>query len=151
MAEAGMELQPTTTDFATLQNAMLHSADTQYNMYNLATGFATANSPWYYFSSDEAWMGNYNNNWIADQELNDAVVPMKSIPMMTMTAGWKPGRTSSRSGTRSCPTSRCTLTSTTTSPPRVQGAGEHCHLGLAERGSGCLGHRVSEKRTRISK
>ena len=80
MAEAGMELQPTTTDFATLQNAMLHSADTQYNMYNLATGFATANSPWYYFSSDEAWMGNYNSNWIADQELNDAVVPMKSIP-----------------------------------------------------------------------
>lgn len=80
MAAAGMDLQPTTTDFATLQNAMLHSADTQYNMYNLATGFATANSPWYYFSSDEAWMGNYNNNWIADQELNDAVVPMKSIP-----------------------------------------------------------------------
>ena len=37
-------------------------------MYNLATGFATANSPWYYFSSDEAWMGGYNNNWIADQE-----------------------------------------------------------------------------------
>lgn len=25
-------------------------------------------------------MGNYNKNWIADQELNDAVVPMKSIP-----------------------------------------------------------------------
>ena len=80
MKAAGMELQPTTTDFATLQNAMLHATDTQYNMYNLATGFATANSPWYYFSNDEAWMGNYNTNWIADQELNDAVMPLKSIP-----------------------------------------------------------------------
>lgn len=80
MAEAGMELQATTTDFATLQNGMLHAGDTMYNMYNLATGFATANSPWYYFSSDEAWMGNYNTNWIADEELNDAVMPLKSIP-----------------------------------------------------------------------
>ena len=80
MAEAGMELQATTTDFATLQNGILHAGDTMYNMYNLATGFATANSPWYYFSSDEAWMGNYNTNWIADEELNDAVVPLKSIP-----------------------------------------------------------------------
>lgn len=60
---------------------MLHATDTQYNMYNLATGFATANSPWYYFSNDEAWMGNYNRNWIADQELNDAVMPLKSIPL----------------------------------------------------------------------
>lgn len=80
MTEAGMELQPTTTDFATLQNGILHAGDTTYNMYNLATGFPTAPSPWYDFSSDEAWMGSYNRNWIADQELNDAVVPMKSIP-----------------------------------------------------------------------
>ena len=80
MAEAGMQLQATTTDFATLQNGILHAGDTMYNMYNLATGFATANSPWYYFSSDEAWMGNYNTNWIADEELNDAVMPLKSIP-----------------------------------------------------------------------
>ena len=80
MAEAGMELKATTTDFATLQNGILHAGDTMYNMYNLATGFATANSPWYYFSSDEAWMGNYNTNWIADEELNDAVMPLKSIP-----------------------------------------------------------------------
>ena len=80
MTEAGMELQPTTTDFATLQTAMLHGGDVMYNMYNLATGFATANSPWYYFSNDEAWMGNYNTNWISDQELNDAVMPLKSIP-----------------------------------------------------------------------
>lgn len=80
MAEAGMDLQATTTDFATLQNGILHAGDTMYNMYNLATGFATANSPWYYSSSDEAWMGNYNTNWIADEELNDAVMPLKSIP-----------------------------------------------------------------------
>ena len=80
MAEAGMELQATTTDFGTLQEGIMHAGDTQYNMYNLATGFATANSPWYYFSNDEAWMGNYNTNWIADQELNDAVMPLKNIP-----------------------------------------------------------------------
>ena len=92
MAEAGMELQATTTDFATLQNGMLHAGDTMYNMYNLATGFATANSPWYYFSSDEAWMGNYNTNWIADEELNDAVMPLKSIPYEDSEAwleGWQ--------------------------------------------------------------
>lgn len=92
MAEAGMELQATTTDFATLQNGMLHAGDTMYNMYNLATGFATANSPWYYFSSDEAWMGNYNTNWIADEELNDAVMPLKSIPYEDTEAwleGWQ--------------------------------------------------------------
>ena len=124
MKAAGMELQPTTTDFATLQNAMLHATDTQYNMYNLATGFATANSPWYYFSNDEAWMGNYNTNWIADQELNDAVVPMKSIPYDDHEAGWKPGRTSSRCGTRSCPTSPCTPTSTTISSPPA------CRVGI---------------------
>lgn len=80
MTEAGMELQPTTTDFGTLQNGILHAGDTTYNMYNLATGFASAPSPWYDFSSDEAWMGSSNLNWIADQELNDAVVPMKNIP-----------------------------------------------------------------------
>ena len=92
MAEAGMELQATTTDFATLQNGILHAGDTMYNMYNLATGFATANSPWYYFSSDEAWMGNYNTNWIADEELNDAVMPLKSIPYEDSEAwleGWQ--------------------------------------------------------------
>ena len=92
MAEAGMELQATTTDFATLQNGILHAGDTMYNMYNLATGFATANSPWYYFSSDEAWMGNYNTNWIADEELNDAVMPLTSIPYEDSEAwleGWQ--------------------------------------------------------------
>ena len=92
MAQAGIELQATTTDFATLQNGILHAGDTMYNMYNLATGFATANSPWYYFSSDEAWMGNYNTNWIADEELNDAVMPLKSIPYEDSEAwleGWQ--------------------------------------------------------------
>lgn len=80
MEAAGMQLNATTTDFATLQDGMLHLGDTQYNMFNLATGFATANSPWYYFSTDEAWMGSYNTNWIADQELSDAATALKSIP-----------------------------------------------------------------------
>lgn len=80
MEAAGMQLNATTTDFATLLSGLEHAGDTQYNMYNLATGFATANSPWYYFSSDPAWMGSYNTNWIDDQELSDAATALKSIP-----------------------------------------------------------------------
>lgn len=81
MAEVGMELQPTTMDFATLQNAIMHAGDTVYNMYNLATGFATANSPWYNYSSDPQWMtAGYNSNWIADEELSSAAGAMKNIP-----------------------------------------------------------------------
>ncbi len=81
MAEVGMELQPTTMDFATLTDAISHAGDTVYNMYNLATGFATANSPWYNYSSDPQWMtAGYNANWIADEELSNAAGAMKSIP-----------------------------------------------------------------------
>lgn len=81
MAEAGMELKATTTDFATLQDCINHAGETTYNMYNLATGFATANSPWYYYSTDEMWMrAGYNSNWIVDQELADASGAMKNIP-----------------------------------------------------------------------
>ena len=81
MAEAGMELKATTTDFATLQDCINHAGETIYNMYNLATGFATANSPWYYYSTDEMWMrAGYNSNWIVDQELADAAGAMKNIP-----------------------------------------------------------------------
>lgn len=81
MAEAGMELQPTTMDFATLQASISHQTDTIYNMYNLAKGFATADSPWYYYSTDPQWMtAGYNSNWISDQELADASGAMKNIP-----------------------------------------------------------------------
>lgn len=81
MAEVGMELQPTTMDFATLQDCISHAGDTVYNMYNLATSFATANSPWYNYSSDPQWMtAGYNSNWIADEELSNAAGAMKSIP-----------------------------------------------------------------------
>jgi peptide/nickel transport system substrate-binding protein len=81
MAEAGMELKATTMDFATLQTGIDHSGDKIYNMYNLATGFSSANSPWYYYSTDPAWMtAGYNSNWISDQELSDAAGAMKNIP-----------------------------------------------------------------------
>ena len=81
MAEAGMELVPTTMDFATLQDCISHVGDTIYNMYNLATGFATANSPWYYYSTDESYMGSgYNANWITDPELEAAANALKTIP-----------------------------------------------------------------------
>ena len=81
MAEAGMELLPNTMDFAALQACIDHQGDATYNMYNLATGFATANSPWYYYTSDEAYMGGgYNSNWITDPDLEAAANALKNIP-----------------------------------------------------------------------
>lgn len=81
MAEAGMELSPTTMDVSTLFACISHSGDKIYNMYNLATGFSTANSPWYTYSMDERFMtAGYNSNWISDQELADAAGAMETIP-----------------------------------------------------------------------
>lgn len=81
MEAIGMQLNPTTTDFPTLSAAIGHEGEKIYNMYNLATGFATANSPWYNYSSDEAWMiSGYNSNWIKDEELSSAAGAMKAIP-----------------------------------------------------------------------
>lgn len=80
MAEAGMELKATTMDFPTLQNAITHTGDKIYNMYNLATGFSLASSPWYYYSTDPVWMqGGYNSNWISDKELEAAAAALKPI------------------------------------------------------------------------
>src|SRR5699024_7916223 len=81
MTAVGMELQPTTMDVSTLFSCIDHQGDTLYNMYNLATGFATANSPWYYYTSDEAYMGQgLNANWITDPELEAAANALKTIP-----------------------------------------------------------------------
>ena len=81
MTAIGMELQPTTMDVSTLFSCIDHQGDTMYNMYNLATGFATANSPWYYYTSDESYMGSgYNANWITDPELEAAANALKTIP-----------------------------------------------------------------------
>lgn len=80
MAEAGMELKATTMDFPTLQNAITHTGDKIYNMYNLAVGFSLASSPWYYYSTDPVWMqGGYNSNWISDKDLEAAAAALKPI------------------------------------------------------------------------
>lgn len=80
MAEAGMELRGTTVDLPTLFNGIDHLTETQYNMFNLGSGFSMQHSPWYYYSTDEQYMGNLNANWISDQELSDAAYALKSIP-----------------------------------------------------------------------
>ncbi len=81
MEAVGMKLNAITTDFPTLSAAIGHEGEKIYNMYNLATGFASASSPWYYYSDDEAWMmSGYNSNWIKDEELATATAAMKSIP-----------------------------------------------------------------------
>ena len=54
MEEAGMQLNATTMDFPTLSSCISHQGDKIYNMYNLATGFASAHSPWYYYSTDDS-------------------------------------------------------------------------------------------------
>ena len=80
MKEAGMELKATTMDFPTLLSGIDHTGDKIYNMYNLATGFSLASSPWYYYSTDPVWMqGGYNSNWIADEELEAAAEALKPI------------------------------------------------------------------------
>ena len=81
MEAAGMQLNTTTMDFTTLQNAIMHTGDKIYNMYNLATGIPVQNNLWYFYSKDPAWMqGGYNSNWIADDELDAAAWALKSIP-----------------------------------------------------------------------
>ena len=80
MTEAGMELKATTMDFPTLLNGINHTGDKIYNMYNLATGFSLASSPWYYYSTDPVWMqGGYNSNWISDTDLEAAAYALKPI------------------------------------------------------------------------
>lgn len=80
MTDAGMELKATTMDFPTLSACISHSGDKIYNMYNLATGFALASSPWYYYSTDPVWMqGGSNSNWIADKDLEAAAYALKPI------------------------------------------------------------------------
>ena len=81
MTEVGMELLPTTVDFPTLSAAMSHQGEKIYNMYNLGTGFSSAHSPWYYYSSDEKWMtAGYNSNWIKDEELEATSGALQNIP-----------------------------------------------------------------------
>ncbi|HIR47858.1 MAG TPA: ABC transporter substrate-binding protein [Candidatus Caccousia avicola] len=80
MTDAGMELKATTMDFPTLSACISHSGDKIYNMYNLATGFPLASSPWYYYSTDPVWMqGGYNSNWISDTDLEAAAYALKPI------------------------------------------------------------------------
>lgn len=81
MAEAGMQLNGTTVDFPTLSDCMNHEGEKVYNMYNLGTGFANADSPWYYYTTDDKYMGGgYNSNWIKDEELAELTGSMKNIP-----------------------------------------------------------------------
>ncbi len=81
MEEAGMELVPTTTDFPTLRASLDHKAENMYNMYNMGTNFSLQHSPWYYFSTDEHYMGSLNSNWIVDEELSEAALALKTIPI----------------------------------------------------------------------
>ncbi|MFQ9800477.1 MAG: hypothetical protein ACLR23_17945 [Clostridia bacterium] len=80
MQKVGMKLNATTVEFGVLQNHINRQGIDQpkYHMFNLATSFAEANSPWYYYSTDPQFFGLYNTNFIQDAELEQLALAMKA-------------------------------------------------------------------------
>ncbi len=75
----GMKINQTVMDFGTLLTHLyrLDPADADYHMFNLATGFATTNPVWYYFSPEEQFLGQYNTPRIDDEELYSIALEMQ--------------------------------------------------------------------------
>jgi peptide/nickel transport system substrate-binding protein len=89
-AKIGLQINLTEVDFGTLTMHLNRNGidEPVYHMYNLATGFATINQVWYYYSKDERyWGGNYNSNYIADDELDRIVLDMKATEPTDL-EGW---------------------------------------------------------------
>jgi len=78
-AKAGIIIEQTEGDFPTLQQN-LSALSGEYDMFNLATGFGNVSSVWFYYGTDEAFMGIYNNNFIRDAELERLALEMKATP-----------------------------------------------------------------------
>ena len=76
--KVGMKIEATVMDF----NQMLDELQTpgsEYNMFNLATGFYPIIQPWYMYSMDDAYMGINNSNIIRDEELATVTEEMRYI------------------------------------------------------------------------
>ncbi|MEG2813124.1 MAG: ABC transporter substrate-binding protein, partial [Oscillospiraceae bacterium] len=82
MLKAGMKLNPTTLEWGVLLNNIYRQGieKPEYHMYNLATGFVPIPSYWYEYSSEQKYMGNYNDHFIKDKELEKITAEMKLIP-----------------------------------------------------------------------
>ena len=78
-AKAGIIIEQTEGDFPTLQQN-LAAPSGEYHMFNLATGFGNVSSVWFYYGTDEAYMGIYNNNFVRDAELERLTLDMKATP-----------------------------------------------------------------------
>lgn len=83
--KVGMKINQTTVDFPTLlehyYRTTVPEADWTYHMFNLASGFATTQPYWYYFSDDPAYLGMYNTARTTDSVLVDTAKVMKEIPL----------------------------------------------------------------------
>lgn len=76
LPEAGVQINATTVAWADLLNYLYRDASEgeqygvpTYNMFNLATGFTPQYDQSYNYSTDPAYFGVYNNNFITDEEL----------------------------------------------------------------------------------
>lgn len=80
LQKIGLKLEATTMDFGKLQEEIKQKNGQTYHMFNMGTGFAKINSPWYYYNMDlEAWGGLYNNSWIVDEQLSGIAEEMKKL------------------------------------------------------------------------
>ena len=75
--KAGIVIEKTEGDFPTLQSNM-QSPDGEYHMFNLATGFSIVSYVWFYYGTNEAFMGIYNANFIRNEELERLTLEMKA-------------------------------------------------------------------------
>ncbi|MGI5894759.1 MAG: ABC transporter substrate-binding protein [Candidatus Merdivicinus sp.] len=74
----GMKIEPTVMDFNQMLTE-LQMPGSEYNMFNLATGYYPIIQPWYSYSMDEDYMGLNNSNIIRDEELARVTEEMRYI------------------------------------------------------------------------
>ncbi len=74
----GMKIEPTVMDFNQMLTE-LYTPGSEYNMFNLATGFYPTIAPWYYYTTDTSYWGIYNNNMISDDQLAKVTDEMRYL------------------------------------------------------------------------
>lgn len=82
-AKVGMKIEETVMDFSQLLNHYYKESidEPEYGMFNMGTGFNPVQAYWYYYSTDPAYFGGYNTNFITDEELETLALELKKIPM----------------------------------------------------------------------
>jgi len=73
----GMTISHDWGDSVAFGNA-LYGEGKRYNMINGGVGFSVVDSPWYYYQPDETMFGDWNGNWIIDEELNRYTQEMRN-------------------------------------------------------------------------